>query len=276
MLAFPARDLAPVVFPSGQQGLLLMLRACFDDSGTHAASEVVVWGGVIGSVDQFSVLEYLWGHFLTEPADGKPPIKKFSASDCRSGRNEFEGWEQGARDLARRNARQIIAKAQVVPIAYAVPLKAFNKIIRGRVLRAYAPANGMAFAACADIAFKLARKRNEAVACVFDFGQSSPELDGLLADNLERAKKEGIPVSHTFQAVVDSYGLQAADTIATEHYWFSLQGLKGGDAKPDPHMAALVRETEPFSYLMHEDDMRGLRDRYIKAFPLRRAFGWFK
>ena len=52
--------------------------------------------------------------------------------------------------------------------------------------------------------------------------------------------------------------------------------VKGGDAKPDPHMAALVRETEPFSYLMHEDDMRGLRDRYIKAFPLRRAFGWFK
>ena len=276
MLAFPVRDFSTVVFRSGQEGLLLMLRACFDDSGTHARSEAVVWGGVIGSVEQFALLENLWDMFLAEPADGKPRIKKFSASDCKSGRNEFDGWEQGARDLARRNARQIIARSQVVPVAYAVPLKSFNKIIRGRVLRAFGPASGMAFAACADTALKLARKRNEAVACVFDIGQSSPDLDSLLADNLKRAQSEGISISHTFQAVADNYGLQASDTIATEHYWYALQCLRSGDEQPDPHMKALVRDTKPFGFLMDEADMRSLRDRYLKAKPLRRVFGWLR
>jgi hypothetical protein len=34
-----------------------MLAAYFDDSGTQASSEVIVWGGFVGHVDQWKKLE---------------------------------------------------------------------------------------------------------------------------------------------------------------------------------------------------------------------------
>ncbi|MDE2435491.1 MAG: hypothetical protein KGM49_04430 [Sphingomonadales bacterium] len=264
--------MASIAFAQGQ-GEFLMLRSCFDDSGTHADSRVVVWGGLIGNTEAFSVLEYLWEQFLREPAEGKPSIKKFSARDCRRGRGEFDGWEEGARDRARKIARDIIVKSQLVPVCYAVPLDDFNRIIRGRVRRAFGDANAIAFAACADTAMKLAKKRNEAMACVFDAGQETPFLTELLADNIKRAKDMSVPISHTFQAVADSYGLQAADTIATEHYWYTLNSIQTGSAEPEPHMRALLRDTDPFGYVMVRADMENLRDRYRKQFPLWRYFG---
>lgn len=247
-----------------------MLRACFDDSGTHADSRVVVWGGLIGNTEAFSVLEYLWEQFLREPAEGKAPITKFSARDCRRGRGEFDGWEEGARDRARKIARDIIVKSQLVPVCYAIPVDEFNRIIRGRVRRAFGDANAISFAACADTALKLARKRKEAMACVFDAGQQSKFLTELLDDNLKRAKEFGVPISHTFQAVVDSYGLQAADTIATEHYWYTLNSVQTGSDEPEPHMRALLRDTDPYGFVMVKEDMENLRERYLKQFPLSR------
>jgi hypothetical protein len=44
-----------------------MLKAYFDDAGTHAASPAVVLGGLIGTVDQWERLEKLWGLRLADP-----------------------------------------------------------------------------------------------------------------------------------------------------------------------------------------------------------------
>ncbi len=52
------RQFASIVFPSGvRDGRLLMLKAYFDDAGTHASAPVVVMGGLVGTVEQWDALE---------------------------------------------------------------------------------------------------------------------------------------------------------------------------------------------------------------------------
>ena len=57
----PIRELATAILPTGhREGFLMLIRAYFDDSGTHANSDVVVLGGLLGSVDQWTQFETAW------------------------------------------------------------------------------------------------------------------------------------------------------------------------------------------------------------------------
>lgn len=47
-----------------------MLKAFFDDSSTHEGSEVVVAGGLIGTLDQWEAFEADWFAKLAEPTQG--------------------------------------------------------------------------------------------------------------------------------------------------------------------------------------------------------------
>ena len=54
----PIREFASIILPSGaKDGVLVMLKAYFDDSGTDANSRVVVLGGLVGSVVQWEAFE---------------------------------------------------------------------------------------------------------------------------------------------------------------------------------------------------------------------------
>jgi hypothetical protein len=66
------RELARLVFPYGQrEGWVCMAaiteQGYFDDSGTHATSEVVVVGGLIGRPDQWDQFEAAWAAKLANP-----------------------------------------------------------------------------------------------------------------------------------------------------------------------------------------------------------------
>ena len=70
----------PILLPSDErEGMLLMLRAYFDDSGSHADSEIVTIGGLVGTVAQWTEFDDRWKALLAEPLPGKPrlvPIHK--------------------------------------------------------------------------------------------------------------------------------------------------------------------------------------------------------
>lgn len=264
----PAAQLAQMILPPGRDGFFMFLRAFFDDSGTHGNSEMVVWGGVFGTVESFQLLEAKWQQFLNQPVEGKGPIKKWSTSKCKGARGEFEGWNHTEIDRARYNARQIIADTNVIPVSYAIPTALWRKHIRGRVAKAFGPPSVFAYAKCFDDALKLAEYRREVVACVFDQGQDNSWLREAARQGLELAKGRGVTVTHTNMAVVDSYGLQAADFFATESYWWALRIMKEGKPEPDPHQKALFRKTDPFGFYLDERGIEDLRRQWLNKNPI--------
>jgi hypothetical protein len=252
------------------------LEAYFDDSGTDARSEVVVWAGVIGPVSHFDKLDAAWGEMLREPLPGKPSLKKFGAADCRHASNEFEYYRPAERDALRYRVREIIQSSGLDAIAYAIQKKLYDSVIRGRVRRDYGEPSGIAFASCADMALQVSQKLgNVPLNCIFDAGQQKmdPALDLYVRDAEKRARLNGIPVSYGFAPVAGSFGLQAADTIATEHFWYAVESLDQPYPAPKPHFLSLLNMVEPVGWTMTEHELQAIRRSYYKARPLR---DWIK
>ena len=97
-MAFPAAELAVV---------MLMLAAYFDDSGTHDSSQVIVWGGFLGTAEQWKQFDITWRAKLARPLDGKPRLSKFGLADCDRCRNEFEGYGRAESDLLQNEMREL-------------------------------------------------------------------------------------------------------------------------------------------------------------------------
>ena len=110
------------------------------------------------------------------------------------------------------------------------------------------------------------------LACVFDIGQRLSWLDLLLKDADRRAESQDIPISYSYAAVIDSPGLQAADVIATEHYWYSLEALEKSPPQMTPHFKSFVGMVNPTGYWLLEPEIEKIRDEYLAAFPIK---AWF-
>ena len=103
---------------------------------------------------------------------------------------------------------------------------------------------------------------NSQMACVFDKGQRCPENLGLLDDAEKRAEAEGIPVTYTFAKVEDVTGLQAADTIATEHYWYGLSVLDGDETAVSAHLMSLISRVKTRAYILQRPQILELRKEF--------------
>jgi hypothetical protein len=91
----------------------MMLRAYFDDAGTHQNSNVVVIGGLIGTEAQWERFERAWAAKLADPLPdaGKPPLRMFHLSGC-AGRwpgSEFADYSDAEQDAVSHDFRQIIS-----------------------------------------------------------------------------------------------------------------------------------------------------------------------
>jgi hypothetical protein len=251
-----------------------MLRAYFDDSGTHSSSEVVVWGGVVGTVSQFEAFDVAWAEMLAQPLPGKPPLKKFSLSKCASARGEFENYRPEERDALRYKTREIIEAASIRSVAYAVPIRLYDTVLRGRVRRTYGPPSGIAFAACADFALQVSEKSGRLpLTCEFDVGQDNENARSFVSNAESRARHKGVPISYSFAPVQGSYGLQAADTIATEHYWYGLDFIEADEPVMSPHFASLVNMANPTGWVLTRAELEQMKARYLEAHPIR---SWLK
>jgi hypothetical protein len=101
----------------------MMLRAYFDDSGTHSSSGVVM-GGLIGTVEQWDRFERAWAAKLADPLPGcgKPPLKTFHLSACagRWPRSGFEDYTDAEQDAVIHDFRQIILDCMLTSTASAI------------------------------------------------------------------------------------------------------------------------------------------------------------
>jgi hypothetical protein len=247
--------------------LAIMLHCFFDDSGTHAQSELAVWGGVVGATGHVAKLDAAWQSLLSEPLPGKAPIRKFGVGDCRWAEGDFQLYSPPERDWTRNRFRSTILDSGMKPFAFGVDRRAWDRIVTGDMREAYATgASGVAFSGCADIAVRLAAYMpGSHMLCVFDQGQRSAENESLLVDASARAKAHGVGVTFTFAAVKDVVGLQAADTIATEHYWYGCDRQKDPEAPLPPHLRHLVTSVKTRAFFLDKPQIMKLRASYRRS-----------
>ena len=219
-----------------------MLEFYLDDSGTHAAATVAVWGGIVGHIRFLQQLTAAWQQQLQQPCNGKPPISAFHSFDLGNSLGEFKGYNQAEWDLTRRNFRQIIVESGVTILAYGVSVKDWNQVVVGLARRAFHSAEHAAFGQAVLAGLKAAKAEDEPINFHFDLGRDTPELRSVIKPTIEVAEAEGHHVRYGFSSVAAVPALQAADLVAHESYRFFKQYQQDPRAKPGPHTARLFEE----------------------------------
>lgn len=208
-------------------GIVRMLTAYFDDSGTHADSRVAVIGGWCGTEAQWSAFDAEWTAKLQEPLPGKPPIRQFHLSHCAAGEGEFAKYAPAERDAVRFDFREIILKHKLTGIAAMISRFDWDDLVTGKVREVMGTAEEACALRCADRAVEWARQRypeDPYLIIVFDKGRESQSMRKL-AQGIANAHRYNPHVGVAFLPVEKYTPLQAADIIATESYWRTLLGL---------------------------------------------------
>jgi hypothetical protein len=215
-----------------------VITAYFDDSGTHQGSPVVAVGGLIGSEDQWAEFDERWKKLLAEPLPGKPSLKQFHSTECRGNHGPFGNYNVAERDRITYLFRQIILETGLFSVASIIDQIAWNELVVGPIRMIIGEADVFCSSKCIDCAIRIARLAypGQKLAVVFDRGFQSDMLTRV-AGLYEKRKDDYPEVSAIgFAKVADMCGLQGADMIATESYWYAQEWLKAGaDAKARAH-----------------------------------------
>jgi hypothetical protein len=237
--------------------IILMLAAYFDDAGTHDASEMVVWGGFVGTASQWSDFDKAWRAKLTRPLPGKPHLTKFGLADCERHRGEFAGYGGAESDLLQNECRELIIQSGVIGLAYAVERAEWERLVTGPAKAFFGDAESVCFSACFQGAVDRARALfpdDLMLSLHFDRGRKSPKLDAIVdkVTNLYRGAPALVNIS--FNSVAQFTPLQAADIIATENYWHA-SGILSGTTEARPHFIHFLKRVKSDGYLMQEPEI---------------------
>jgi hypothetical protein len=215
--------------------MFVILRAYFDDSGTHADSDVVVMGGLIGNVVQWENFERHWTQKLRCPLPNKPPLKRFHLSACNAREGEFATYSYAEQDAVIHDFRKIIIDANLTSTASAIDRKAWDELVVGPYREVLGDPLPICFLHCIDEIVRFAEPQihDHQISVVFDQGIYSQQLKKIADQYTHRPPA----VSITFGTVQEILPLQGADIVATENYWHALKRLKQSEnALPRPHL----------------------------------------
>jgi hypothetical protein len=236
-----------------------MLEAYFDDSGTHDESPIVVVGGLLGTTEQWMYLDDHWRPLLDAPLEGKPKLKQFHLSHCAALDGEFSGYKRPESDHLRWKFRKIIVDAGLRSISYGIQTAAWNRHVKGKYRKLLGgSAEAFCVAACVRAAFQeAAKKRQDIVSVTFDQGRNTPQLaewaDKAFGSFIEDMG-DMVALGPNFWPVSSVTALQAADTIATETYWFAKRRING-EAAISPHLASLIKGIESNAFILDEQNI---------------------
>lgn len=250
-------EFADVVLPfSFRYGKILLLRLHLDDSGTDGRSPVLAVGGLLGTHEQWLSFERDWIALLAAPLPGKPPLKAFSAGDCRWRRpdTEFEDYSIAESDAVTHDFREVIARSKLVAMASAIDKDAWEAAVP-LSMRAYLGSpEQRCLIHCVNLAINYARNNDERhIAVVYDQGRPDVEFNDVAkAFKKEMDKRpEVCSVTFSFLPVKECVGLQGADMVATESSWFAQEWLRDGEAAAvRPHFQRFIELVKGAGYLM--------------------------
>jgi hypothetical protein len=215
-----------------------MLRAYFDDSGSHADSEIVTIGGVMGTPQQWNDFDERWKALLAEPLPGKPKLRMFHLSHCNAQEGEFQAYSDAECDAVTHDFRQILIDCGLISTASSIDKRAWDELIVGPKRDWLGEALDVCVENCLTETIKIAGPHPEGdqIAVIFDRGIWTPRLDSVTEGYTYPLGRPRI-VTVTFSKVEDVPPLQGADITATENYWHAIKTLRDGyGAQPRPHM----------------------------------------
>jgi hypothetical protein len=221
----------------------MMLRAYFDDAGSHASSDVVVLAGLIGTVAQWEVFNRQWSEKLNHPLPGKPPLKMFHLSACNARRGEFRRYSDAEQDAVIHDFRQIVIDARLTSVASAIDRRAWDELIVGGLRNVLGEALSACFVNCLFETVRIVEphEHHREIVAVFDKGIETTRLQKI-GEMFTRPPEKPRVVSVEFASVQKVLPLQGADIIATENYWHAAEWLKLGElALPRPHLSHYLR-----------------------------------
>jgi hypothetical protein len=201
-----------------------MLKAYLDDSGTQPGSPAVVVGGLLGLAEDWIDLETAWRARLASPLSGKPPLKAFSLEGCVNLRKPFkdDGYAREECESLRGDFRTMIISSGLFQLAYAIPPPDWDAIVVPPYREYMGTAEEACFFAFIDGAVERVRSLDSErvkIDFVYVKGRGNGRLRWL-AKLFELSKDRYPQIGQiSFEPVAAHPGLQAADTIATEHYW---------------------------------------------------------
>ena len=204
-----------------QNGWLAMLRAYFDDSGTHDPSDIVLLAGIFGTEWQLSTLDRLWKEHLERPLSGrKPPLKRFHMYDCQNSLGEFVGWSRTETDYYCHQLRTAIIDSHVSGYGTACARKDWDDLVTGDIRANVGDSEGFCVRNCfiKSIAWAQHNTFDPEMTFVFDNRPHRQRENKVIFDAFQRVI--GLPslVGIAFLTSHKVRPLQAADMIAWELY----------------------------------------------------------
>jgi hypothetical protein len=223
---------------------MITIKGAFDDSGTHANSNVVVVGGLLGSVAQWTKFQNDWATRLADPLPGsatrpsKPPLSMFHLAACNAREGEFASYNEAEQNEVIYAFRKILIDSKLTATASAVDRRAWDELVVGPYREILGDALSACVENCVSETVRIVEPRPDGhnVALVFDRGIMSAHVQEITESYTYPLARPRI-VSVNFLKVKDHLPLQGADIVATESYWHAAEWLKYGDeAKPRPHL----------------------------------------
>lgn len=255
----------PLFRSYGENVKVSMLQCYFDDSGTHAGSKIVVWGGLVGTAAQFDALTIRWNALLAQPIEGKPPIKKMQLSSLRRARGDFYGYKQGEIDLLTKKFRDIIVGEGLECVAYMVSIPDWDAVSASIERAFFGNAKDFAFRGVLDFISKATDFVDGGLSCHFDKGAQDDAMRVIQSTWQLLQPEQSDKTSFTFSAVEKWAGLQAADTVAHEAYHYGLH-LIDRSYPENPHFIDLRNRTNVAFQSLHEPEMRAFLQKWSDLF----------
>lgn len=231
-----ATQLAEAYLPYGRRaGWLCMLRAYFDDSGTHASAPVVVIGGLLGLSDDWRAVEAQWIEKLRDPIpeSNKPKLDAFHLSACVARRDEFENYNETESSHLRQEFRRIILSSNLRYLAVVVSRPDWDELVVPPYRNFMGTAEQSCFIGFLNKSLDILKEINAdglQIAFIYDVGRKTKKFDDIIRLAENKQFRPSI-ASIGWAKVKDTPALQAADTIATENYWAAQKWLKTGSIK---------------------------------------------
>jgi Protein of unknown function (DUF3800) len=247
MMAVSIHDLARLLLPrDSRDGILFMLVAYFDDSGTHAGSKILVIGGVWGTEQEWTPFDRAWAAKLQEPLPGKPSLRRFHMHDCEFGDGEFVGWKKPERDALIHDLREIILGYELYGYAFAVSRPDYETL-NPALQVIFGDAESYAINNCigAAQAWALEKTDDKLLSLVFDDRpnreRETERIYSIYHESGEWREDRSRLVGISFLRSEHARPLQAADIFAWETYRFCQDFLRDGEAaQPRPHLQRLL------------------------------------